>query len=225
MGCSAVVTMVMTMVKWEHEDQKHACWRIQGEVPESDGSGASAPRVIITKRGKLVAKLVPIEESRDPIFGFLKGKVKNQGRHRRAYSRARRVGRSGVILLDTHVLIWLISDFEKLSGPARREIQKARKMGEGLAISSVSLLEVASLYCKNRISLEMPLQAFLQNIEEAFTVLTITSRACARSVELPAHYPRDPADRIIGATALVNGLTLITADRSILAAQSARTMW
>jgi PIN domain nuclease of toxin-antitoxin system len=135
------------------------------------------------------------------------------------------MGQSGVILLDTHVLIWLISDFERLSAPAKREIRKARKMGEGLAISSISMLEVASLSRKNRIELGMSLEGFLQSLEESFTVLPITGRACARTVEFPADYPRDPADRIIGATALVDGLTLITADRNILASQAVRTVW
>jgi PIN domain nuclease of toxin-antitoxin system len=130
-----------------------------------------------------------------------------------------------VILLDTHVMIWLISDFEKLSDPARREIHRTRKSGEGLAISSISLLEVASLSHKNRISHEMPLQTFLQHLEESFAVLPIMSRACARTVELPANYPRDPADRIIGATALVEGMTLITADRNILASRAVPTVW
>jgi PIN domain nuclease of toxin-antitoxin system len=130
-----------------------------------------------------------------------------------------------VILLDTHVVIWLISDFERLSDPARREIQRTRKLGEGLAISSISLLEVASLSSKNRIGLEMPLKEFLQTLEDGFTVLPITSRACARTVELPASYPRDPADRIIGATALVEGIKLITADRNILASRAVPTVW
>jgi len=130
-----------------------------------------------------------------------------------------------VILLDTHVVIWLISDFERLSDPAKREIQRARKLGEGLAISSISLLEVASLAGKNRIELEVPLGEFLRTLEDGFTVLPITGRACARTVELPANYSRDPADRIIGATALVEGLTLITADHNIRASRAVPTVW
>lgn len=130
-----------------------------------------------------------------------------------------------MILLDTHVLLWLISDSERLSSPAKREIQRARKRGDILAISSISLLEVASLSSKGRIKLAMPLEAFLESLEQSFTVMPITSKACARTVELPEGYPGDPADRIIGATALVEGLTLITADRRILECNAVPTVW
>ena len=47
-------------------------------------------------------------------------------------------------------------------------------------------------------------------------------RACARA--LPATYPKDPADRV-GATALVEGLSLITADREIRRSRAVRTIW
>jgi len=135
------------------------------------------------------------------------------------------MGRSGVILLDTHVLLWLISDSERLSSPAKREIQRARSRGDVLAISSISLLEVASLSSKGRIELAMPLEVFLQNLEERFTVMPITGKACARTVELPEGYPGDPADRIIGATALVEGMTLVTADRRILECKAVPAIW
>lgn len=130
-----------------------------------------------------------------------------------------------MILLDTHVLLWLISDSERLSSPAKREIQRARRRGGILAISSISLLEVASLSSKGRIKLAMPLEAFLESLEQSFTVMPITSKGCARTVGLPEGYPGDPADRIIGATALVEGLTLITADRRILECNVVPTVW
>ena len=42
---------------------------------------------------------------------------------------------------------------------------------------------------------------------------------------LPAVYPKDPADRIIGATALVEGLPLLTADRAIRGSKTVETIW
>jgi PIN domain nuclease of toxin-antitoxin system len=130
-----------------------------------------------------------------------------------------------VILLDTHVAIWLVSDFEQLSRPAKHGIERARENGEGLAISSISLLEIASLEARGRIELGMSLESFLQSLESSFRVMPITSRSCARIAELPSTYPKDPADRIIGATALAEGLTLITADRKILASKAVQTLW
>lgn len=130
-----------------------------------------------------------------------------------------------MILLDTHVLIWLISDVERLSKPAIREVQKARNAGEAISISSISLLETASLVEKKRISITLPLQPFLESLESSFNVLPLTSRSCAKTTELPPGYPRDPADRIIGATALTEGLTLITADHNIIRSRAVPVVW
>jgi PIN domain nuclease of toxin-antitoxin system len=130
-----------------------------------------------------------------------------------------------VIIVDTHVVVWLAFDQAQLSRKARTAIDGARKNGEGLAISDITLLELATLASKGRIRLDISLESFLQEIEARFVVLPITGRACARAMGLPAAYPKDPADRIIGATALVEGLTLLTADREIRRAKAVQTIW
>jgi PIN domain nuclease of toxin-antitoxin system len=130
-----------------------------------------------------------------------------------------------VIIVDTHVVVWLAFDQAQLSRKARTAIDDARKNGEGLAISDITLLELATLASKGRIRLDISLESFLQEIEARFVVLPITGRACARAMGLPAAYPKDPADRIIGATALVEGLTLLTADREIRRAKAVQTIW
>ena len=130
-----------------------------------------------------------------------------------------------MIIVDTHVVVWLAFDQAQLSRKARTAIDDARKNGEGLAISDITLLELATLASKGRIRLDISLESFLQEIEARFVVLPITGRACARAMGLPAAYPKDPADRIIGATALVEGLTLLTADREIRRAKAVQTIW
>jgi PIN domain nuclease of toxin-antitoxin system len=130
-----------------------------------------------------------------------------------------------VIIVDTHVVVWLAFDQAQLSRKARTAIDDARKNGEGLAISDITLLELATLANKGRIRLDISLESFLQEIEARFVVLPITGRACARAMGLPAAYPKDPADRIIGATALVEGLILLTADREIRRAKAVQTIW
>jgi PIN domain nuclease of toxin-antitoxin system len=53
----------------------------------------------------------------------------------------------------------------------------------------------------------------------------MNGRICIRAYDLPASYPNDPVDRIIGATALVEGLTLITADAAIRKSRAVPTIW
>jgi PIN domain nuclease of toxin-antitoxin system len=130
-----------------------------------------------------------------------------------------------VILLDTHVVVWLAFDQEQISKKARNAIDDARKNADGLAISDITLLELATLASKGRIRLGISLESFLQEVEARFIVLPISGRACARITGLPASYPKDPADRIIGATALVEGLYLLTADREIRRSRTVQTIW
>ena len=130
-----------------------------------------------------------------------------------------------MILLDTHVIVWLALDQTHLSKNARAAIDDARQNGDGLAISDITLLELATLSSKGRIRLDISLESFLREVESRFVVLPLSGRACARAMGLPARYPKDPADRIIGATALVEGLSLLTADRAIRGSKTIETIW
>ena len=135
------------------------------------------------------------------------------------------MGRALLILADTNVVLWLAFDESRLSKAAKTAIEEARRTSGGLAISAISLLELATLANKGRFSIKMSLESFLLEIESRFTVLPITGRACARIAQLPARYPKDPADRIIGATALVEGLPLVTVDRAIRQSKVIQTIW
>jgi PIN domain nuclease of toxin-antitoxin system len=130
-----------------------------------------------------------------------------------------------VILVDTHVVAWLAFDQDQISRKARSAIDHARKSADGLAISDITLLELATLASKGRIRLDISLESFLQEVASRFVVLPISGRACALAMGFPASYPKDPADRIIGATALVEGLSLLTADREIRRSRTVQTIW
>ena len=130
-----------------------------------------------------------------------------------------------MILVDTHVVAWLAFDQDRISRKARTAIDDARKNADGLAISDITLLELATLVTKGRIHLDISLESFLQEVESRFVVLPISGRACARAMGLPAAYPKDPADRVIAATALVEGLSLLTADRAIRRSRTVQTIW
>jgi PIN domain nuclease of toxin-antitoxin system len=130
-----------------------------------------------------------------------------------------------VILVDTHVVVWLALDATQLSPKAKAAIDHARKNEDGLAVSDITLLELTSLVSKERIRLEISLESFLREVEARFAVLPITARACLMALKLPPAYPNDRADRIIGGTALAEGLSLITADRAIRQAKALKTIW
>lgn len=135
------------------------------------------------------------------------------------------MGQSGVILLDTNALLWLISDPAKLSQSATAIIEQARAEHEELAIVDISLLEVATLVRKGRLGILMNLESVLDEVQSRIAVKPITSRACLKALELPPNYPKDPADRIIGATALAEGIPLVTADEKIRKTKAFATIW
>jgi len=126
-----------------------------------------------------------------------------------------------VILLDTHVVIWLASGGQRLSANARNAIQSS----QGLAISSISLWELAMIGHKGRIRITLSLESFLREVEERFTVVPLSASVCAQAMALPETYPKDPADRLIGATAMVQGISLVTADRDIRRSRAIPTIW
>jgi PIN domain nuclease of toxin-antitoxin system len=130
-----------------------------------------------------------------------------------------------VILLDTHVVLWLAFAPEKISKGAKAAIDAARNKAEGLAISGISLLELATLVSKGRVRLNISLETFLVEVESRFVVLPISARICARAMALPQTFPHDPADRIICATAVVEGMALVTADRQIRRSRIVPNIW
>ena len=130
-----------------------------------------------------------------------------------------------MILLDTHVVVWLALNAERISRKAKEAIDQARENGDGLAISDITLLELTILASKGRIHFNASLESFLLEVESRFVVLPTTGASCVRALGLPAAYPNDLADRMIGGTALAEGLRLVTADRDIRRSKALRTIW
>jgi len=117
------------------------------------------------------------------------------------------------LLLDTHIWVWSVADAPRLSHRVIRAIKDARNE---LWVSPVSTWEIVLLHERGRLKLADGPEAWLQ---KAMTVaplreapLTHEIALATRSVGLPH---RDPADRLLVATALIHGLTLVTADRNL----------
>ena len=134
------------------------------------------------------------------------------------------MGRPLLILLDTHVVLWLAFDESRISGHAKTAIDEARQGERGMAISDFTLFELTMASRKKRLFINISLESFLYD-EQRFVVLPITRPVCVQTLALPPDYPKDPADRIIGATAIVEGMSLLTADREIRKCRAVPTIW
>jgi PIN domain nuclease of toxin-antitoxin system len=129
-----------------------------------------------------------------------------------------------VILLDTHVLVWATEDSKRLSRAAASEIRRARRQG-GIAVSAITTWELALLLARGSIQAYGTIETSVSLLLEDVTIRPITPEIAALATQFPKDYPRDPADRIIGATARAEGLTLVTRDERIRRSPLLKTVW
>lgn len=120
-------------------------------------------------------------------------------------------------LLDTHVLLWWLEGGERLSVTQRRAIADGRRHPP-LLVSDITLWEIAVLTDLGRVRLALPLREWLERATAPPLVQRqgISPAIAAEVASLPATFHRDPADRILVATARVLGATLVTSDKRIL---------
>lgn len=131
-----------------------------------------------------------------------------------------------MILLDTHVLVWVVVEPERLSRPAASAIRRAR-IGDGVAIADITLLELALLFAKGILRTPGTVEAAVREvlIRSGVVVKPITAEIAAIAAEFPDNYPKDPADRLIGATAMAEGLALVTRDERMSNYARLKTIW
>jgi len=129
-----------------------------------------------------------------------------------------------VILLDTHVLLWLASEPAKVSKRAGDAIRRASQ-GTGIAISAITLWELAWLAAHDRLEITGTVEAFIEKISSRTAVQPITAKIAVLANQLPADYSGDACDRLIGATALAEGIALVTKDTRIRACKQIKTIW
>ena len=129
-----------------------------------------------------------------------------------------------MILLDTHILIWLKVEPSKLSARASEAIQAARQ-NDGLAISAITLWEVAWIATHGRLDFVGTVDALLERFSLGISICPITMKIAVLANQLPLTFPSDPSDRLIGATAMAEGIALVTKDRSIRDCKQIKTIW
>ncbi|RWX78749.1 type II toxin-antitoxin system VapC family toxin [Neorhizobium lilium] len=122
-----------------------------------------------------------------------------------------------MILIDTHVLIWVMSRDIKLGSKARHSLDTSG-VGEVL-VSAITPWEIALLDRKGRLPLGREVGQWLEDAlgHPRIRLVPLEPAISVESTRLPGEFHSDPADRIIAATARHLGIPLLTADRAILA--------
>ena len=118
------------------------------------------------------------------------------------------------LLLDTHILLWTIGKSERIGRALKRALDNPRNE---LWVSPVSTWEIVLLHEKGRIRITDEPEIWWGKAMAATPFreapLTHEIALATRSVRLPH---ADPADRLLVATALIHGFTLVTADRNLI---------
>ncbi|WP_166354984.1 type II toxin-antitoxin system VapC family toxin [Phytoactinopolyspora limicola] len=132
------------------------------------------------------------------------------------------------VVLDTHVLVWMLAGDTRLPRTVRQTIENA-SYGAGVQVSAISLWEIAMLVAKGRLQVTRDIREWVDLVvaNPALTVVPLAPEIAVASTRLPGEIHRDPADRIIVATARTLDSTLVTADGALLdygAAGHVRTM-
>jgi PIN domain nuclease of toxin-antitoxin system len=130
-----------------------------------------------------------------------------------------------MILLDTHVVVWLLGSPSRLSIKARNAIVHARSTGEELAYSPVSLYEIAYSARRGRLIVNAEIRDFIAEIEARLHLIPISSSIAICAAELGEPFHGDPMDRMIAATAIMEDCVLLTADEEIRRAGVCKTLW
>ena len=132
-----------------------------------------------------------------------------------------------MVVIDTHVLVWWVSGDKSLSKPASAAIEGALSNDSEVIISSISAWEIAMLIERGRLTLTMDLDSWLGEVAEIDGVrfMPVDNEIAVKSTMLPDQFHKDPADRMIVATARKLAVPLITADDKIRAYEHVQTVW
>ena len=125
---------------------------------------------------------------------------------------------SSDLLLDTHIVLWLDSGDARLHPPTRASIDECWLQGGTVFLSAVSAWEIAVLVDTGRIDLDVPVDDWVERFLDCHGIkaVPLEFRAAARSYRLHHFDRRDPADRLLIATAIDLGCPLVTYDEPIL---------
>ena len=131
-----------------------------------------------------------------------------------------------MIVVDTHIIIWNALKPEMLSGNAEKAISAANN-SDGIIFCEISLWEIAMLMNKGRLIIDIEYIEFIKLILESnkYVLRGITPEIAWLSTDLFSDNNKDPADRIIAATSIIENANLITADKELRQSKEVATIW
>ena len=131
-----------------------------------------------------------------------------------------------MVLLDTHALVWWLSEPSRLSAKAARAIQSAAR-DDALLVSAASILEIATLVRRKRLALLTDFDLWLNDVccLPELRIEPVTVEIAARTGGFDDEMQGDPMDRLIAATALVLRVPLVSADGRLQALSWLQTIW
>lgn len=133
-----------------------------------------------------------------------------------------------MIVVDTHVLVWWVATTGDLSPSAHRAIERTlADEDDEVIVSSISAWEIAMLVQRRRLVISMDVEGWLDEVSQIDGVrfLPVNNDITVKATQLPGTFHKDPADRIIVATARALGAPLITADDQILQYEHVKSVW
>ena len=131
-----------------------------------------------------------------------------------------------MIVADTQVIIWDALKPELLSPRAKKAIREANRL-DGIIFCEISLWEIAMLMKKRRLSVDVNYQEFIRLVSDSnnYIFKGISPKIAELSTHLFSTTNKDPADRIISATAIVEKANLVTSDKILRRSKKVQTIW
>ena len=131
-----------------------------------------------------------------------------------------------MIVLDTHALVWWVAGDSTLSKKAKAAIERELSGGE-IIVSAISAWEIAMLVKREKLVLSMDVGSWLATVSavEAVRFMPVDAEIAIKSVDLPGDFHKDPADRMIVATARKLAVPLVTKDEKIRSYAHVKTIW
>jgi PIN domain nuclease of toxin-antitoxin system len=131
-----------------------------------------------------------------------------------------------MIVADTQVIIWDALKPELLSPRAKKAIREANRL-DGIIFCEISLWEIAMLMKKRRLSVDVNYQEFIRLVSDSnnYIFKGISPQIAELSTNLFSTTNKDPADRIISATSIIEKANLVTSDKILRRSKKIHTIW